>query len=121
MESNSKAKVLKFYVSSTDVVKHTSVYETIAFAAKKHGLAGATVYKGIMGYGASSELHSDKFWELIDKVPVIVEIVDTEENIKSFLDVVLPWIKLLPKGCMVTCQDTDVILIKNGQSLSSKK
>ena len=121
MESSSKAKVLRFYVSSTDVVKHISVYEAIAVAAKEHGLGGATVYKGIMGYGTSSKLHSDKFWELIDKVPVIVEIVDTEENINSFLDVVLPWIKLLPKGCMVTCQDTNVILIKNGQSPSSKK
>ena len=121
MESSSREKVLRFYVSSTDVVKHISVYEAIAVAAKEHGLAGATVYKGIMGYGASSKLHSDKFWELIDKVPVIVEIVDTEEKINSFLDVVLPWIKQLPKGCMITCQDTDVTLIKNGQPPSSKE
>lgn len=56
------AKVLKFYVSNTDVVKHQSVYESIAFAAKRYGMSGVTIYKGIMGYGSSSVLHSDKFW-----------------------------------------------------------
>lgn len=114
MESMSKAKILRFYISNTDVVKHTSVYETLAYEAKKHGLAGATIYKGVMGYGTSSNLHSDKFWEINVKIPVVVEIIDEEEKIKSFLDVVLPWIELLPKGCLVTCQDIAVVLVKNG-------
>lgn len=111
----SKAKILRIYVSSTDVVKHTSVYETIAFEAKKYGLAGATVFKGIMGYGTSSNLHSDKFWEINYKVPVVVEIIDEEEKINHFLNIILPWLKLLPKGCLVTCQDTLVVLMKNGE------
>lgn len=115
MESMSKAKILRFYVSSTDVIKHTSVYEAIAIEAKKYGLAGATVFKGIMGYGTSSNLHSDKFWEINYKVPVVVEIIDKEEKINRFLDIVLPWLKLLPKGCLVTCEDTQIILMKNGE------
>ncbi len=114
MESMSKAKILRFYTSSTDVINHTSVYETIAFQAKKEGLAGATVFKGTMGFGTSSNLHSDKFWELIDKVPVVVEIVDEEEKINHFLEVILPLIKSMPKGCLVTCQDTVIVLEKQG-------
>lgn len=115
MESMSKAKTLRFYISSTDVIKHTSVYEALAFEAKKYGLSGATVYKGAMGYGTSSNLHSDKFWEFINKVPVVVEIVDEEDKINKFLEIVLPWLELLPKGCLVTCQDTLVVFVKNGK------
>ena len=56
-------KILRFYTSNTDKIKHTSAYEAIAFAAKRYGLAGATVYKGIMGYGTSSVLSFVKFWK----------------------------------------------------------
>lgn len=114
MKKMSTAKVLRFYVSNTDTVNHVSVYEKIAYDAKKFGLAGATVFKGVMGYGLSSKLRSDKFWEIIEKVPVVVEIIDEEEKIDHFLEMTLPWLKTLPKGCLVTCQDTLVILAKEG-------
>jgi PII-like signaling protein len=107
-------KVLKFYLSNTDIIRHNSAYETIAVAAKHYGLAGATIYKGIMGYGQSSQLHSNKFWELNEKVPVIIEIVDEEENLRSFLDNILPWIDKLPKGCLITMQDVEIVLQKKG-------
>ncbi len=109
-----QTKILRIYVSNTDRIKHTSVYESIAFAAKRYGLAGATVYKGIMGYGASSELHSDKFWELTEKIPIIIEIIDDEEKINSFIEKILPLIQQLPKGCLVTCQNTEIVMIKKG-------
>ena len=116
METTKKVKILKIYVSSTDKVKHASVYEALAFQAKRYGLAGATVYKGIMGYGASSELHSNKFWELTEKIPVIVEIVDEEDKINNFIEKVLPILKGLPKGCLIASQDTEVILAKQGNT-----
>ena len=109
-----QTKILRIYVSNTDRIKHTSVYESIAFAAKRYGLAGATVYKGIMGYGASSELHSDKFWELTEKIPIIIEIIDDEEKINGFIEKILPLIQQLPKGCLVTCQNTEIVMIKKG-------
>ena len=114
MEAAKKAKILRIYVSNTDKVKHSSVYESIAFGAQRYGLAGATVYKGIMGYGASSELHSDKFSELTEKIPVIIEIIDEEEKINGFIEKILPLIQELPKGCLITCQDTEIILSKQG-------
>lgn len=48
----------------------------LVFAACRYGLTGATVIKGIMGYGSSSVVHSEKFWELTEKLPVVLEIVD---------------------------------------------
>ena len=111
-----RKKILKFYLSNTDVIKHDSLYETIANSAKHYGLAGATVYKGIMGYGQSSRLHSNKFWELNEKVPVIVEIIDEEDKLQNFLNNILPWIEKLPKGCLGTMQDIDIVLQKKGGS-----
>lgn len=109
-------KVLKFYLSNTDLIRHNSAYETISVAAKHYGLTGATVYQGIMGYGQSSKLYSSKFWELTQKVPVIIEIVDEEEKLRSFLDNILPWIDKLPKGCLITMQDVEIVLQKKGNS-----
>lgn len=114
MGSMSKNKILRFYTSSTDKIKNTPVYEAIANAAKKNGLSGATVFRGIMGYGTSSELYSERFWEMVDKVPVVVEIIEEEEKIKMFLESILPWLNNIPKGCLVTCQDTEIILLHKG-------
>lgn len=115
MDSDVKYKVLRIYLSNTDKIKHTLVYEAIAFKAKQYGLAGATVYKGIMGYGASSSLNPVRFWELTEKIPVVVEIIDEESKINSFVEKIKPWLGLIPKGCLITCQDVDLIFLKKGQ------
>jgi PII-like signaling protein len=109
-----KAKMLRFYISNTDVVDHCSVYETITRSAKKYGLAGATVYRAVMGYGASSNFSSDKFWELNTKVPIMVEIIDEDSKIEGFLAQIKPWMEQMPKGCIITSQDIDIILQKSG-------
>lgn len=107
-------KILKFYLSNTDIVKHNSVYETIAVSAKHYGLSGCTVYQGIMGYGSSSQMRTNKFWELNQKVPIIIEIIDEEEKLQGFLDNILPMVEKLPKGCLITLQDINVVLQKKG-------
>lgn len=109
-----KAKALRFYVSNTDVFKHESVYESITHAAIHYGLTGATVYRAVMGYGASNNLLSERFWEFNTKVPIVVEIIDEAEKIDAFLEKILPWIEGLPKGCLVTSQDVDILLSKKG-------
>ena len=109
-------KILRFYTSNTDKIKHTSAYEAIAFAAKRYGLAGATVYKGIMGYGTSSVLSFVKFCAVNEKIPVIVEIVDEDDKISSFLEKIVPVLEKMPKGCLITCQSTEVVLLKTGTS-----
>ena len=76
MQTNSDARRLRIYVSSTDKFKHTLLYENLVFAAKRYGLAGATVLKGVMGFGSSSVVRSTRFWEITEKMPVVIEIVD---------------------------------------------
>lgn len=108
-------KILRVYASNTDKIGHATLYEALAYAAKRSGLMGATIYKGIMGYGSSSELVSDKFWELTDKTPVIIEIIDEAEKIDLFVKQISPWLEEQPKGCLVTLSDASVVLHKSGK------
>ncbi|MCL4484172.1 MAG: DUF190 domain-containing protein [Bacteroidetes bacterium] len=79
METKTEARMLRIYVSSTDKFKHGLLYETLVFAAKRYGLSGATVLKGAMGFGSSSIVRSVRFWEITEKLPVVIEIVDEAE------------------------------------------
>jgi len=115
MENNTDAWVLKFFIGSTDQINQSPLYEYIVFQAKKKGIAGATVVKGIMGFGASSVIHSYKFWEVSDKVPMVVELVDEEDKIRSFYETLRPQLETMKYGCLVTLEKTNVLLYKSGE------
>ncbi|NJK86448.1 MAG: DUF190 domain-containing protein [Bacteroidales bacterium] len=106
---------LRIYVSSTDKMDNQPVYEKIVFEAKKSGLAGATVFRGVMGYGASSVVHSSKLWELTEKLPVVVEIVDERARVVSFYQNLEARLNRMSKGCLVTLEKVDVLLYKEGK------
>jgi len=114
MEIKGEAKLLRIFISSTDKYKHEPLYEVIVFSAKKFGIVGASVLKGIMGYGASSAVYSQTNWEVTEKVPLVVEIVDESEKIEKFLDVLLPIFDNLDKGCIITVEKANIILHKRG-------
>lgn len=114
MNPDDKAKRLRFYVSSTDKFKHTPLYEVIVYAAKRYGIAGATVLKGVMGFGASSEVYSNKIWEISEKLPLIVEIIDEANKIDSFFESVKPYFEKIGKGHIITVDETIVIMHKTG-------
>jgi PII-like signaling protein len=114
MKPEDNAKRLRIYISSTDKFKHSPLYETIVYAAKRDGIAGATVFKGIMGYGASSEIHSNKLWEISEKVPLVVEIIDEPEKIDSFLESIKPIFDEIGKGHIITVDETIVLIHKSG-------
>ena len=118
METNDNVKVLRIYTSSTDKLKHTPLYEMIVFAARRNGLAGATVHKGVMGFGGSSVVHSAKFWETNDKLPVVVEIIDESSKIEAFFEVIKPYLESVRYGCLVTMEDVKVMLYKTGKKKS---
>ncbi len=82
-----QATLLRLFVGERDRHGHQPLYEAIVVRAREHGLAGATVLRGLVGYGASSVLHTAKLVELSDDLPMVVEIVDSEERIQSFLPV----------------------------------
>ncbi|HOW30525.1 MAG TPA: DUF190 domain-containing protein [Bacteroidales bacterium] len=114
MEIKGEAKLLRIFISNTDKFRHTSLSETIVFTAKRYGLAGATVLKGVMGYGSSSKIHSARFWEITEKLPLVIEIVDEAEKIEKFTEKILPWFEKLPYGCMITVEKANIVLQKQG-------
>ena len=115
MENNTEAWVLRIFIGSTDQINQTPLYEYIVFQAKKKGIAGSTVVKGIMGFGASSVIHSYKFWEVSDKVPLVVELVDEENKIRTFYETIRPQLEAMKYGCLVTMEKTNVLLYKSGE------
>jgi len=112
---NNQSGILRIYISSTDSVNSVPLSEYIVFKAKKEGIAGATVIKGILGYGASSVIHSYKFWEVSDKLPIVVELIDSEDKIKLFYGNLLPELEKMKYGCLVTFSKTDILLYKSGK------
>lgn len=106
--------VLKIYASSTDRLGSALLYEAVVYRAREAGISGATVCRGMMGYGLSSHIHTSKFWELTEKLPVVVELIDTEEKIREFYATIAPELQELPKGCLVTLSPVEVILHKSG-------
>ena len=114
MEKQGEAKLLRIFISNTDKLKHNPLYEVIVFAAKRYGLAGATVFKGTMGYGSSNIIRSVKFWEITEKLPIVIEIVDDAEKIEAFTEKILPWFDKLRYGCLITVEDVKVLLFKQG-------
>ncbi len=78
-------KLLRIFVGENDKHDGMPLYEWIVRKARERGLAGATVLRGLEGYGAHSRLHTAKILRLSNDLPIVVEIVDTEEKIESFL------------------------------------
>ena len=86
MEIPSEAVLLRIYLTEAAKWEHKPLYEAIVMRAREQGLAGATVLRGPMGYGKSTHLHTAKILDLSMNLPVVVEIVETEERIKAFLE-----------------------------------
>ncbi|MDZ7774305.1 MAG: DUF190 domain-containing protein [Bacteroidales bacterium] len=115
MKNNSTALILRIFISSTDKYKEGLVYEHIVFKAKENGIAGATVLKGILGYGASSVIHSYKFWEVTEKLPTIIELIDEEEKILSFYEIIKPVLESMHYGCLAATEKTTILMYKSGK------
>ena len=80
---------LRIFIGETDSYKGKPLYEQIVLKARELNLAGATVVRGVMGFGADSRMHTAKILRLSEDLPIIIEIVDTEENLQKlqpFLD-----------------------------------
>jgi PII-like signaling protein len=114
MKPGDKAKRLRIYISSTDKYEHTPLYEVIVYTALEHGITGATVLKGIMGYGSSHEVYSSKIWEFSEKTPLVVEIVDEPVKVDKFLDAIKPFCEKSGKGLIITVDETTIAIHKIG-------
>ena len=106
--------ILRIYASTTDRIKSGLLYEYVVNEARNFGIVGATVYRGIMGYGASSKIRSSKFWELTEKLPVVIELIDTTDKLEDFYKLIEPELHNMPKGCLVILEPVTKKLQKSG-------
>ena len=105
MHTSREAVLLRIFIGESDRLEHQPLYEAIVFKAREMCLAGATVLRGPMGFGKSSRLHSAKILQMSANLPMVIEIVDSEEKLPSFLPVLD---KLMGDG-LVTMEKVNVI------------
>ena len=101
-------KLLRIFIGEQDRWNGKPLYEEIVFLAKKFPLAGATVTKGIMGFGCKSHMHTAKLLRLSEDLPIIIEIVDSEEKINRFL----PHLDKMVKEGLITLEKANVIMYR---------
>jgi len=107
--------VLKVYASSTDKVGTKLLYEQLVHLAKDKRISGVTVYRGIMGYGkSSSHINTSRYWELTEKLPLMIEMVDTTEILEHFFHLIEPELLKMKKGCLVTIEPVKLLLQRSG-------
>ena len=80
-----EGKLLRIFIGESDRYEGKPLYEWLVIQAKESGMAGATVLRGVMGFGAGSRIHTSKILRLSMDLPMVVEIVDTNEKIQDFL------------------------------------
>ena len=115
MNLSEKPGILKIYVGESDKIHHKSLYEEIVYEARNCGIAGATVLKGIMSFGASHSIHTLKIFALSDDMPVIIEIVDNIDVLEEFARKVNLLMDKSKKGGLITFQEIDVIRYEKGE------
>jgi len=103
--------LLRIFVGESDRHEGKLLYEWIVLKARERGLAGATVLRGIMGFGAHSRLHTFRIERLSEDLPVVIEIVDSKEKIEDFLDLVD---HVIPEG-LATLEAAKVHLYRSGK------
>jgi len=114
MEENPHAKLLRIFVGESDKLGQQPLYEAIVFEAKKQSLSGATVTRGIMGFGANSKVHTTKLFEISSDLPLVIEIVDTEEKIRQFTKNVEKLFEQTKSGGLITIEKAEVIRYRAG-------
>ncbi|HZW38480.1 MAG TPA: DUF190 domain-containing protein [Ignavibacteriaceae bacterium] len=109
MEIKGEAKLIRIFVGETDLINHIPVYEKIVNEARKVHLAGATVYKGVMGFGKASLIHTSKILRLSENLPMVIEIIDTEKKIEEFLPTIHNIFEEAKSGGLITMEKVDII------------
>ncbi len=103
--------LLRIFIGESDRHDGKPLYEQIVIKARELNLAGATVLRGIMGFGAHSRLHTAKILRLSEDLPIVVEIVDTEENLNQLL----PFLDDTVREGLITLERVRVIKYRHGQ------
>jgi PII-like signaling protein len=111
MQLPEDAVLLRIYVGESDRWQHQPLYEAIVLKARELHLAGATVLRGPMGFGAASRIHTAKILRLSMDLPIVIEIVDTDDKVQALL----PFLDEMMDGGLVTLDKIKVIHYREGK------
>lgn len=106
-----EAELLRIFIGEGDRHQGKPLYEVIVLEARKRGMAGATVLRGVMGFGAHSRMHTAKILRLSEDLPMVVEIVDKPERIADFL----PELDQMIQEGLITLERARVIAYRHSQ------
>lgn len=109
MKLPQEGQLLRIFIGETDKHEGKPLYEAIVKKARELGMAGATVYRGVLGYGANSLVHTSKILRISENLPMVVEIVDAPENIQK----ILPELDSMVKEGLVTLERAEIILYRH--------
>lgn len=116
MKLPEEAELLRIFIGEKDKYGGYPLYEMIVDTARRKGMAGATVLRGLMGYGAHSRMHTAKILRLSEDLPVIIEIVDTPAKIADFL----PELDAMIDEGLITLERIKVIAYRYGAEKTEK-
>ncbi|MCB2188988.1 MAG: DUF190 domain-containing protein [Deltaproteobacteria bacterium] len=111
MKLAGEAKLLRIFLGESDKHQGRLLYEVIVEEARRAGLAGATAFRGSLGFGAHSHVHTDRILRLSEDLPMLVEIVDTQEKIDAFL----PRLDELMVEGLITMEKVQVIAYRTNR------
>lgn len=112
MKIPADGKLLRIFIGEADKWHGQPLYEAIVHLAKKEGMAGATAIKGFLGFGCKSRMHTAKLLRLSEDLPIIIEIVDSEEKINQFL----PHLDEMVREGLITLEKANVIAYRADSS-----
>ena len=117
MKLEGEGRLLRIFIGESDRSGHRPMYEAIVRAAREQGLAGATVLRGVEGFGAKSRIHTAKILRLSEDLPLIIEIVDNEEKIARFMQTVGDLFESTGCGGLITRERVDVVRYTSGKDM----
>ncbi len=121
MKLEGAGTLLRVFLGEADRLHGIPLYESIVHKARESGLAGATVLRGVEGFGAKSRIHTAKILRLSEDLPIVVELVDSDEKIKAFLPLVDAMFEESGSGGMMTVERAEVIRYTHGATSGRQK
>lgn len=112
MKIEGEGELLRIFIGESDRWHGKPLYEAIVQKAREQGLAGATVLRGLEGFGADSRMHTAKILRLSEDLPIVIEMVDKPERIQSFL----PELDEMVEEGMITLEKVQIIAYRAGNS-----
>ena len=110
-QTEEQGTLLRIFIGESDLWEKTPLYEAIVLAAREADLAGATVLRGLMGYGRHSRVHTAKILRLSQDLPIVIEIADRADKIEAFLPAVD---RMVTEG-LVTLEQVRVLKYRGGE------